>query len=170
MSPTRARRVTWWALVVALAAATVAAASLGGWQMVVKSQPPLVADQPAARQTAMEAASTGTVRILSYSPGTFEQDFKAAEALLTGDFLSYYRQFTSQIVATTAREKSVTTTATVVRAGVETLTDQKAQILVFVNQTTTSRDKPDPTPSQSSVRVGLVRANGKWLIDRFDAL
>jgi Mce-associated membrane protein len=169
MTPASVPRVAWWALIVAVTAATLAAASLGGWQMQVNSrQLPPVADQIADRQAATQAASTGTTRLLTYSPDTLEQDFSAAEALLTGDFLAYYKKFTEQVVAPAAREKHIATTATVVRAGVESLTSQKALILVFVNQTTTSHDKPSPILTPSSVRVGLIRLNGTWLIGSFD--
>jgi hypothetical protein len=58
----------------------------------------------------------------------------------------------------------------VVGAGVESLTGRQAAILVFVNQTTTSQDKPSPTTASSSVRVGLAKVNGTWLINRFDPL
>jgi Mce-associated membrane protein len=164
-----ARRVAWWLLVVALTAGTLAAASVGGWQLLSKShrQPP-VADQPAARQAATQAASTGTVKVLSYSPDTLDQDFEAASAMLTGDFLTYYKQFTSQVVRPAAQQKNVKTTATIQRAGVESLTRDAAVILVFVNQTTTNKDLPSPTTSASTVRVGLAKVKGNWLINRFD--
>lgn len=163
------RRVAWWLLVVVLSGATMAAASVGVWQMSVKSrQPPPVADQAADRQAASQAASTGTVKMLSYSPDTLEQDFNAAKAFLTGEFLSYYDQFTSQTVAPAAREKRLTTTATVKQAGVETLTTDSATILIFVDQTTTSRDQPSPSEAASSVRVSLTKVKGKWLISKFD--
>ncbi|OMC44466.1 hypothetical protein A5745_13600 [Mycobacterium sp. IS-2888] len=162
-------RVGWWLLVVALAVSTVSAAAVGGWQMQVKSrQLPPVADQPADRQNATQAASTGTVKLLSYSPDTLEQDFSAAEAMLTGDFLAYYKQFSTQVVMPAAREKRVTTSATVLRAGVESLASQNASILVFVNQSTTTKEKPSPSIATSSVRVGLVKVNGTWLIAKFD--
>ena len=171
MSQTGGRRLAWWALVIALTAAIVGAAALGGWQMQVKSrQPPPVANQAADRQAATQAASTGTAKILTYSPDSLDQDFAAAEAMLTGDFLTYYKQFTSETVRPAAEQKRVTTTASVVGAGVESLTSQQAAILVFVNQTTTSQDKPAPTTASSSVRVGLAKVNGTWLIDRFDPL
>ena len=164
-----ARRVAWWLLVVALTAATLAAASVGGWQLLIKSRhSPPVADQPTARQAATQAASTGTVKVLSYAPDTLDHDFDAAYAMLTGEFLTYYKQFTSQIVRPAAEQKNVKTTATIQRAGVESLTRNAAVILVFVNQTTTSKERPDPTNTASSVRVGLVKVNGTWLINRFD--
>jgi Mce-associated membrane protein len=169
MSAGRTQPVGWWVLVIVLAAATLAATFLGGWQMEVKSRQ-LPADRPADRQAATQAASTGTVKLLSYSPDSLDQDFNAAEAMLTGDFLTYYKQFASQVVAPAARQKRITTTATVARAGVESLTEEKAAILVFVNQTTTSQEKPSPETTASAVRVGMAKVNGTWLIDKFDPL
>jgi Mce-associated membrane protein len=169
MTSIRGRRAAWWVLVIALTGATVGAAALGGWQMQVKSQqlPPVI-EQPAERQAAIQAASIGTVKVLTYSPNTLEQDFSAAEALLTGDFLTYYKQFTNQVVAPAARENAVTTTATVLRVGVDSMTSQKAVLLVFVNQNTSRRDRPSPTLSSSSVLVGLAKVNGAWLINSFN--
>jgi Mce-associated membrane protein len=48
------------------------------------------------------------------------------------------------------------------------VTTQKASILIFVNQSTTSQDKPAPSTTSSSVRVGLAKVNGAWLINAFD--
>jgi Mce-associated membrane protein len=169
MTQARGLRVSWWALVIALAAATVGTAALGAWQMQVKSrQLPPVADRAADRQAATQAASTGAVKLLSYSPDTLDQDFKAAEAYLTGDFLAYYKQFTDQVVRPAAQQRHLATTATVVRAGVQSLASQTGSILLFVNQTTTSNDQPSPTTTSSSVLVDLSRVNGTWLIAKFN--
>ncbi|OBJ70316.1 hypothetical protein A5653_21320 [Mycobacterium colombiense] len=164
-----AGRIIWWAVVVVLALTTVGVDALGAWEMHLKTrQPPPVADQLSDREAATQAASAGTVKVLSYSSDTLEQDFNAASAMLTGDFLTYYRQFTSQVVAPTARQKRLTTTATVQRAGVQSLASNAATILAFVSQTTTSADQPAPTTTSSSVSVGLAKVNGTWLINRFD--
>lgn len=169
MSAGRARRVAWWLVIVALMVATLAAASVGGWQLVIKSRElPPVADQPAARQEATQAASIGTVKLLSYSPDTLDEDFSAASAMLVGDFLKYYKQFTNDVVRPAALQKQLKTSAAIKRAGVESLTRDAAAILVFVDQTTTSTEKSEPTKVSSSVRVGLARVNGTWLINRFD--
>ncbi|TDL00265.1 hypothetical protein EI067_04635 [Mycobacterium paragordonae] len=164
-----ARRVTWWLLIVALSAATIAAASVGAWQLVANSRPTVpVADKASARQAAMVAATTGAVRVLSYTPDTVEDDVNAAKALLTGDFLKSYDQLTSQTVIPGARAQRITSNATVAQAGVESLDDDSATILVFVDQKTTGNDRPEPTLTASSVRVGLTKVRGTWLIDRFD--
>jgi Mce-associated membrane protein len=114
------------------------------------------------------AASDGTVALLSYSPDSLDKDFAAAKSHLSGDFLSYYNQFTEQIVAPAAKQKSLKTNARVLGAAVQELHPDSAVVLVLVDQSTTSKDNPDPTMASSSVLVSLTRVNGAWLITKFD--
>lgn len=126
------------------------------------------ATDAAAAKSAISAASEGTVAVLSYSPDTLDRDFSSAKSHLTGDFLSYYDQFTQQIVAPAAKQKSVKTNAVVLRAAVSELHPDSAVVLLFVNQSTQSKDRPEPTLTNSSVTVTLTKANGKWLISSFN--
>ncbi len=116
----------------------------------------------------VSSASDGTVALLSYSPDTLDKDFAAAKSHLSGDFLSYYNQFTDQIVAPAAKQKSLKTNARVLGAAVAELRPDSAVVLVLVDQSTTSKDNPDPSMASSSVLVSLSRVNGKWLITKFD--
>lgn len=118
--------------------------------------------------TVANAASDGTVALLSYSPDSLDKDFAAAKSHLSGDFLSYYNQFTEQIVAPAAKQKSLKTNARVLGAAVQDLHPDSAVVLVLVDQSTTSKDNPDPTMASSSVLVSLSRVNGTWLITKFD--
>lgn len=120
-----------------------------------------------ARQAAITAASDGTVALLSYSPDTLDKDFETARAHLTGDFLAYYNQFTEQIVAPAAKKKSLKTTAHVTRAAVSELHPESAVVLVFVDQSTTSKDHPDPSQAARSVLVSMAKVDGRWLITKF---
>ncbi len=122
----------------------------------------------AAANVALEAAKSGTVALLSYSPDTLDKDFANAKSNLTGDFLSYYTQFTEQIVTPAAKQKQVKTTATVVRAGVSEIRPTSAVVLVFINQVTTSKENPDGAFAASSVKVSMTKVNGRWLINAFD--
>jgi Mce-associated membrane protein len=124
----------------------------------------------AATQTAVDAARDGTVALLSYKPDTLNQDFAAAKSHLTGGFLNYYDQFTKQIVTPAAKQKAVTTTAQVVGAAVSELHPNSAMVLVFVNQVTTSKERPDPAMASSSVLVSLTKVHGTWLIIKFDPI
>jgi Mce-associated membrane protein len=145
----------------------VASGGLAAWLYFSQYRPDQQTDVAAA-QTAVDAARDGTVALLSYKPDTLDQDFAAAKSHLTGDFLNYYDQFTRQIVSPAAREKAVTTTAQVVRAATSEQHSNSAVVLVFVNQTTISKDRPDPAMAASSVLVSLTKVRGKWLITKFD--
>jgi Mce-associated membrane protein len=124
----------------------------------------------AAEKAAISAASDGTVAVLSYTPDTLDHDFSTAKSHLTGDFLSYYDQFTQQIVAPAAKQKSVKTTAVVLRAALSEFHPNSAVVVLFVNQTTQSKDRPEPTMTSSSVLATMTKANGKWLISSFNPI
>ena len=121
-----------------------------------------------ASNVALEAAKSGTVALLSYSPDSLDKDFAAANKNLTGDFLSYYTQFTEQIVTPAAQTKAVKTTASVVRAAVSEIKPDSAVVLVFINQTTTSKENPDGAFAASSVKVSMKKIDDRWLISAFD--
>lgn len=150
-----------------LAVALLGSAGMAGWLYVNDYRPDQETD-PAAAQVALDAAKTGTIALLSYSPESLDQDFANAKSKLTGDFLNYYTQFTEQIVTPAAREKSVKTAASVVRAAVAEMEPENAEVLVFINQTTTSKENPDGAFAASSVKVGLTKIDGNWLIESFD--
>jgi Mce-associated membrane protein len=153
--------------VILLAAALVASAGVAAWLYFNQYRPDQQTD-PAAAKVALDAATTGTVALLSYSPESLDKDFAAAKSHLTGDFLSYYTQFTEQIVTPAAQQKAVKTTASVVRAAVSELHSNAAVVLVFVNQNTTSKENPDGAFAVSSVKVSLNKVDGTWLISSFD--
>ena len=122
----------------------------------------------AASDTALSAAKDGTVAVLSYSPDNLDKDLDSAKSHLTGDFLTYYSQFTDQVVRPAVKTKQVSTSANVVRAAVSEMQPDQAKVLVFVNQTTTSSDRVEPSQSASSVIVTLKKVDDKWLISAFD--
>ena len=54
------------------------------------------------------------------------------------------------------------------RAAVADMHPNSAVVLLFVHQTTSSKDKPDPVLSTNNVRVTLTKVNGSWLIAKFE--
>jgi Mce-associated membrane protein len=119
-------------------------------------------------RAAVTAASEGTVAILSYAPETIAENLDTAKSKLTGDFLKYYDEFTGQFVEPSAVQKGVRNTATVVRAAVSEIQPESAKVLVFINQSTTTKEKPQPVVTASSVLVTVTEVDGKWLISSFD--
>jgi Mce-associated membrane protein len=124
----------------------------------------------AARHQAIKAASDGAVALLSYSPDTLTRDFNNAKSRVTDSYLPYYQQFAEKIVGISAMRGQVTTTATVLKAAVSELHPNSAVVLAFVKLKTTSKDKPDPVITSSSLKVALTRVNGSWLIENFEAV
>jgi Mce-associated membrane protein len=155
-----------WAAI-SLALALVAAAVLTAWMYFSVFKPDRDTNAE-AMQSAIKAASDGTVALLSYSPDSLDTDFATAKSKLTGSFLSYYTQFTEQIVAPAAKQKAVRTKAAVVRAALSEIRPESAVVLVFINQTTESKERPDASFINSAVRVTMQKIDGGWLISSFD--
>jgi Mce-associated membrane protein len=141
--------------------------SLAAWLYVQQYRPDQQTDAAAGR-SAIDAARDGIVALLSYKPDTLNQDISAAKSHLTGDFLNFYDQFSRDVVTPAATEKKLTTTAQVVGAAVSELHPNSAVVLLFVNQATVSKDRPDPATAASTVLVSLAKVHGKWLISKFD--
>ncbi|BBZ32620.1 hypothetical protein MCNF_12250 [Mycolicibacterium confluentis] len=153
--------------VVSLAVLLAASAAVTIWLYFTSYRPDQKVDA-AAQQAALEAAKSGTVAALTYSPEELDKDLETAKSQMTGDFLSYYTKFTDEVVRKAVADKQVSTTAQVVRAAVSEMGPETAKVLVFVNQATTSNDRPDPSMAASSVLVTLSKVDGKWLISAFD--
>ncbi|KLO28861.1 hypothetical protein ABW16_11715 [Mycolicibacter heraklionensis] len=150
-----------------LAVSLVLAAALAAWLYQFQYRPVIDTDANVA-DTVMSAAREGTVALLSYAPGTLQSDFDRAKLHLTGEFLDYYNQFTTEVVTPAATEKKVQTEAKVVRSAVAELHPNSAKVLVFIDQNTSSTAKPDPAVTASSVLVSLQKRADKWLISAFD--
>jgi Mce-associated membrane protein len=160
------RLVMHWGSIL-LTATIVAAVSLAVCLFILQYLPDRRIDDAAARR-AIDAASEGAVATLSYSSENMDGDFARARSHLTGDFLAYYDKFTKEIVIPTVKEKHLSQTATVVRAAVAELESNSAVVLVFLNETTLSKDKPKPLITPSSVRITLTKVGGSWLISKLD--
>jgi Mce-associated membrane protein len=157
------RRMKFLALGVLPAVALVLAVAGGA----LKWEAGTAAVDPAQVAESVRAASDGTIAILSYGPDTIEQDLGAARGRLTGDFLDAYTKLTHDVVIPGAKQKAVTAKATVPSAASVTASNDRAVVIVFVDQTTTIGAGP-PSDSASSVRVTLDKRDGRWLISAFD--
>lgn len=156
-----------WRSIVATLLVVTAMGVAAGLYFVVYRPDQRVGD--AAAHRAIQAASEGSVAVLSYAPDNLNRDFAKAKSYLTGNFLAYYTKFSEQIAAL-AQQKRVTQTAKVVRAAVSELHPDSAVVLVFINQTATSKDKPAPQTTANSARVTLTKVKGAWLISELDPL
>lgn len=148
------------------AAAVLIAALLAGSVYWFVFRPDQLTDQ-AARAELLDAAKSGTEALLTYSPETVDKDLAEAKSHLTGDFLTDYSKKADETVVPAAKQAGVKTEASVTRAAVAQMEPDSAQVLVFVNQVSISRQRPTPALSTSSVILTLVKRDGHWLISDF---
>ncbi|HVW45212.1 MAG TPA: hypothetical protein VHC18_28065 [Amycolatopsis sp.] len=120
----------------------------------------------ANRAPASAATKARLEQVLSYRFTTIDQDLTAAKADTTGEFGQQFAVAADQIIAAAARQAEITTTATVVSTAVVDAHPDEVVVLAFVNQTTTTKDKPQPATGALRLRVTLERAGGQWLISR----
>lgn len=166
MPPVAASRRTWRPAVVLplalLLMSAVAAASVY-WFLYRADR----LTDAASQQQVIAAAREGTEAVLSYSSENLDKSLADAKSHLTGEFLDHYSKFTEDVVRPAVTQKGVKTEANVARAAVSEMHPGQAQVLVFVNQVTTSRDRPSPALATSTVMVTMVKSGGRWLIAEF---
>ncbi|MFW0871860.1 hypothetical protein [Rhodococcoides corynebacterioides] len=132
----------------------------------------LVPTDPPEDPTAgvLDAAAAGVTAVLGYRSDTVDADVARAQTHLTGDFLTYYRDVADSTVVPGARARGLTSTATVSARSLVSATESEAVTLLFVDQTVTGRDLPEPQTSSTSLRVRLGRVDGQWLISALDPI
>ena len=153
----------------ALAAAVLAAAVLAGSVYLGIFRPDRMTDA-GSQDRVLDAARQGTEALLSYSPESIDKNVADAKSQLTGDFLQKYSEFADTVVVPAAKERGVKTEANVARVAVSAMHPDSAQVLAFVNQVTTSKERPTPALATSSVLMTLVRDGDRWLISEFNPI
>ncbi|WP_032364630.1 hypothetical protein [Rhodococcoides fascians] len=125
-------------------------------------------EQQQARSAISDAADDGAIAVLSYRAESVDADIEHAASFLTGDFLNYYSAFGAESIAPAAKDRGITSSATVSASSVVSSSENSAVALVFVNQNITSTDAPDPKSASSSLRIELTQVDGRWLISTLD--
>ncbi|MDQ6641818.1 MAG: hypothetical protein M3Y66_04915 [Actinomycetota bacterium] len=152
----------------ALAVACIVVQTVGGNDGTAPNGTVVSAD---VRAAAMSQASDLTQRTLSYDYKSFDTLRKTNAARMSSHFRKQYDDTMNKVAAKT-KQYQVSLVAKVVASGVVSVTAQRAQVLLFVNQTTTAAARPKDTPvtDLNRVLVTLVRSGGDWNIDAIDAL
>jgi len=164
---TSARRRTRLSSVIAFMVLPVLAMLLASAAGYLKYYDASASEMRSAQQDSVKSASDGTVALLSYKPETVEKDLEAAKSRLTGQFLDAYTSLTHDVVIPGAKQKQISAEATVPAASLISATENRAIVLLFVNQTAVV-GKDAPANTASSVRVTLDKVDSRWLISQFD--
>lgn len=118
---------------------------------------------PAVRE-AQVAAERAVVPVLSYDHETLEADQREAQALMTGSYREEYDKLFT-VIEDNAPRTQTKVTASVVASGIVRASDDRVQVLVFVDRPTTNKLDAEPVVYKDQVTVSMQRVDGEWLVD-----
>ncbi|WP_063016508.1 hypothetical protein [Nocardia nova] len=117
-----------------------------------------------ARTSALATADSSVPKLLSYRADSAEQDLDAAANLLTGDFKNRFQSLVKDTIIPAATEHQTVTKASVAGKSVVDATSDSVTVLMFIDQTTSSKESPQPRLDASRVRIRLNHVGDQWLI------
>lgn len=120
----------------------------------------LVDSQATTRAAAEVSDAVG--RIFSYTPGATGHTKAAARELLAGRAKKQYEALFAQVERRVAKQK-LTLTTHVLRTGVTRLTDDEAELLLFLDQVY-ERDGKQATSAAAQLTVTAEDRDGHWRI------
>ena len=120
-------------------------------------------DDSAARD-AQVAAERAVVPVLSYDYEHLEADQEAAQALMTGKYREEYDKLFA-VLEENAPQTQTKVTASVIASGIVRATDDRVQVLVFVDRPTTNKLNAEPVVYKDQVTLSMQLVDGRWLVD-----
>lgn len=120
--------------------------------------------------SAVDAAADHTVALLSYTAATVEKQLhEAADALAPSTFRDDFLRTVDEHTIPVAQSNAITTSAQIVGRALVSAGDDRAEVLLFIDQSTSSSATSDssPTDAGSRVEVTMTRDGGSWRIADF---
>lgn len=118
-----------------------------------------------AGQAAMKVARTSTPAILNYTDSNLSRQLASSRRLMTPRYAKGYAAMVKTRVWPQARKFGVANEIGVVSTGVVKATPKTAVILVFANQTTRTKAKPEGITQGTRLEVTLRKNEERWLVD-----
>lgn len=152
--------------VVALAAAVVGAVGLARTRTV---------PDDAQRHALLAQTSAAVTALMTFGPGTAAPARGAVEDYLTGPLLLRYRGAGPDVVLPGAVENDAAMSVRVVGVGVDTYADDRAQVIVFADQTIslpamTPGTAPQPAPASVARWATMRNVGGNWRLADLDTV
>jgi Mce-associated membrane protein len=121
------------------------------------------------RASAMAAAKSYAVDLASYNYKHLNQDFGKVLSESTPTFKQSFGQSSKALDSVLARYNA-SATASVVAAGIVSVTSSRAVVLVYLNQTVQNKAQKGKPTTGNRLEIALLRSGGRWLIDQVTLL
>ena len=149
--------------VVLVLVAVAAYLGLGKWNFRDVREQDAVAD---ATRSAPAAAERASAAILSYGYQSLDADEKAAERYMTSAYKKKYADTFDRLVRPNASKVKAKVEAVIKASGVAHGDADRVNVLLYVNQTTTSTaNSGEPQVALNRVQLSMVEVDGAWLVD-----
>lgn len=122
-----------------------------------------------AADDALAAARSGAETLFSYDHRTIDADLAAAKKVLTGKLSTDYRD-TSVSIKRLAAENRAIVEGSISEAGVVSAEPGRVVVLLYLNQSTQSKNLSGSRLDMSRVRVTMVEVGGDWRLARAEPL
>ncbi|WP_193044412.1 DUF3329 domain-containing protein [Mycolicibacterium baixiangningiae] len=141
--------------VVAVCVVLLAATGFLGWQLWQERQIAQAGEQ--ARQAAADYAKILT----SIDSAKVDENFDAVLDGATGGFKDMYSQSSTQLRQLLIDSKA-TANGVVLDSAVQSATKEKAVVLLFVDQSVSNTNVPDPRIDRSRIKMTMEYVDGRW--------
>lgn len=124
-------------------------------------------DLTSARANALAAARKDAVIIASYDYRELDAYFAAVGKISTGEFSKQYGKANTDLRKLIRATKAVVK-AKVLNAAIESATEDRVTVLLFVDQTVRNAALSGPAMDRNRARMTLELDDGKWLVSRLE--
>lgn len=139
-----------------LLVAALATAGVLGWNLRNER---LIED---ARQQALATAKQYAVVLTSVDASKLDQNFAAVIDGATGEFKDMYSQSSAQLKQVLIDHKAKAE-GKVIAAGIKSATQDKVEVMLFVDQSVTNSLNPEPRLDRSRLIMTMEKVDGRWL-------
>ncbi|AYF79154.1 DUF3329 domain-containing protein [Nocardia yunnanensis] len=124
-------------------------------------------DIDAAGQAALDAATAYAVTLTSVDTGNLDANFTAVLDGSTGEFRDTYTKSSTQLRQLLIDHKAAGH-GVVLQSAIKSASENEVVVLLFVDQTVSNTDMPDPRIDHSRIVMTMQRVDGRWKAAKVD--
>jgi len=158
--PRWTKRALPWVAAVAVGV-LVAVAAWEGWLLYQQHEKDVAAEQ------ALDAATKYAVVLTSIDTNALDQNFDEVLNGSTGEFKDMYSKSSTQLRQLLVDNKAAAH-GVVIDAAVKSVTTDKVEVLLFVDQSVSNLAAPDPRIDRSRIKMTMEKVDGRWLAGKVE--
>jgi Mce-associated membrane protein len=155
----RLKHVRWLAALALVVA--VSGAGYEGWLLFQHRQEELAGAQ------ALDAAKKYILVLTSVDSGAVDKNFTEVLDGATGEFKDMYTKSSTQLRQALIDNKAAAH-GTVIEAAVKSATQDRVELVLFVDQSVSNASAPQPQLDRSRVTMTMEKVDGRWLASKVE--